>query len=78
AGYQLDESVWARIGLVPTKKDLERSVRDYKKAIHAATKASFEALGFRLELPKEEKKADNASKPAEKPEKKPAEMKNAA
>ncbi|MDR2085786.1 MAG: hypothetical protein LBP72_01290 [Dysgonamonadaceae bacterium] len=65
ASYQLDESVWARIGLVPTKKDLERSVRDYKKAIHAATKASFDALGFRVELPKEEKKADKASKPVE-------------
>ena len=51
--YELLESVWQKIGLVPTKKDLERTARDYKKAIHAATKASFEALGFRVELPKE-------------------------
>lgn len=50
--YDLVDSVWQKIGLVPTKKDLERTARDYKKAIHAATKASFEALGFRVELPK--------------------------
>ncbi len=56
--YQLDFSVWSRIGLVPTKKDFERTARDYKKAIHAATKASFDALGFRVELPKEEKTED--------------------
>ncbi|WP_206759854.1 hypothetical protein [Dysgonomonas sp. GY75] len=48
--YQLDQSVWAKIGLVPTKKDFERTARDYKKAIHAATKASFDALGFRVDL----------------------------
>jgi hypothetical protein len=72
--YQLDESVWARIGLVPTKKDLERSARDYKKAIHAATRASFDALGFRVELPKEEK----AGKPVAEKAGKPAEMKKAA
>jgi len=48
--YALDQSVWAKIGLVPTKKDFERTARDYKKAIHAATKASFDALGFRLDL----------------------------
>ncbi|GAK37824.1 MULTISPECIES: hypothetical protein [Bacteroides] len=58
--YELEESVWQKIGLVPTKKDLERTARDYKKAIHAATKASFDALGFRVELPKE------AEKPIEK------------
>lgn len=54
--YDLVESVWQKIGLVPTKKDLERTARDYKKAIHAATKASFDALGFRVELPKEAEK----------------------
>ncbi|MDR2005347.1 MAG: hypothetical protein LBQ74_20175 [Prevotella sp.] len=48
--YQLDQSVWAKIGLVPTKKDFERTARDFKKAIHAATKASFDALGFRVDL----------------------------
>jgi len=45
----MDESVWAKIGLVPTKKDLERTARDYKQAIHNATKASFETLDFRTE-----------------------------
>ncbi len=48
--YELEESVWSKIGLVPTKKDLERTARDFKKAIHAATKASFDALGFRVDL----------------------------
>lgn len=66
--YELLESVWQKIGLVPTKKDLERTARDYKKAIHAATKASFEALGFRLELPKE------VEQPTEQPEGQPAEQ----
>ena len=48
--YELEESVWSKIGLVPTKKDLERTARDFKKAIHAATKASFDALSFRVDL----------------------------
>ena len=51
--FELEESVWAKIGLVPTKKDFERAARDYKKAIHAAAKASFDALGFRMALPRE-------------------------
>ena len=46
--YALEESVWARIGLIPTKKDLERSARDQKKYRHNATKAMMDALGFRL------------------------------
>ena len=64
--YQLDQSVWAKIGLVPTKKDFERTARDYKKAIHAATRASFDALGFRLELPKEDKDEKAVDKALEK------------
>ena len=51
--FELEESVWAKIGLVPTKKDFERTARDYKKAIHAAAKASFDTLGFRVALPRE-------------------------
>ncbi len=51
--FDLDASVWARIGLMPTKKDLERSARDRKKYIHHATKALMEALNFRVELPKD-------------------------
>ena len=33
---------------MPTKKDLECASRDFKKKIHVATKASFDALKFRL------------------------------
>ena len=51
--FDLDASVWARIGLMPTKKDLERSARDRKKYIHNATKALMDALNFRVELPKD-------------------------
>lgn len=58
--FDLEESVWAKIGLVPTKKDFERTARDYKKAIHSAAKASFDALGFRVALPKEEAKPADA------------------
>lgn len=46
--WDIESSVWSRIGLVPTKKDLEVCARDFKKKIHAATKASFDALSFRL------------------------------
>lgn len=59
--FDLEESVWAKIGLVPTKKDFERTARDYKKAIHAAAKASFDALGFRVALLRE------AEQPVEQP-----------
>lgn len=66
--FPLETSVWSRIGLVPTKKDFERTDRDYKKAIHAAAKASFDALGFRVALPKE------AEQPVEQPAEVPAEV----
>lgn len=66
--FPLETSVWSRIGLVPTKKDFERTERDYKKAIHAAAKASFDALGFRVALPKE------AEQPVEQPAEVPAEV----
>jgi len=69
--FDLDESVWAKIGLMPTKKDLERSARDRKKYIHNATKALMDALNFRVELPKDEEK------PAEKPAKKSSKGENA-
>lgn len=55
--FDLDASVWARIGLMPTKKDLERSARDRKKYIHNATKALMEALNFRVELPQRHRPA---------------------
>lgn len=66
--FPLETSVWSRIGLVPTKKDFERTERDYKKAIHAAAKASFDALGFRVALPKE------LEQPVEQPAEVPAEV----
>lgn len=46
--WDVEGSVWSRIGLVPTKKDLDCATRDFKKKIHIATKASFDALKFRL------------------------------
>jgi hypothetical protein len=70
--YNLEDCVWARIGLVPTKKDLERSHREQKRCVHEAAKAMLEALNFRLELPKAEKMPDeNAGQlPAVKSDKK--------
>lgn len=46
----LTDSVWARIGFVPTKLDLERSNRDFEKAIHNAAKAIRDALKFKPNL----------------------------
>ena len=54
--YSLEDSVWAKIGLMPTKVDLERSQREQKKTVHGAAVAMLEALNFRVELPKEEEK----------------------
>ena len=61
----LAESVWARIGFVPTKLDLERSNRDFDKAIHNAAKAIRDALKFKPNL--------STTKPAEKPAVQPVE-----
>ena len=44
--YDLTDSVWARIGLVPTRVDLEKSNRDFAKTIHAAAKAIRNAMNF--------------------------------
>lgn len=65
--FPLETSVWSRIGLVPTKKDFERTNRDYNKAIHNAAKASFDALGFRVALPKDEKVEDKKEVPVTAP-----------
>ena len=58
--YDLTDSVWARIGLVPTKVDLEKSNRDFAKTIHAAAKAIRNAMNFAPNLSSLEKagKAD--------------------
>ena len=72
--YDLTDSVWARIGLVPTKKDLEKSNRDFAKTIHAAAKAIRDAMNFAPNLAKTEvakpatkgaKGAKGVEKPAE-------------
>ena len=64
--FPLEFSVWSKIGLVPTKKDLERLVkeRDVKDAIHRAAKASFDALGFRVQLSKEDATPVSTEQPA--------------
>lgn len=61
----LTDSVWARIGFVPTKLDLERSNRDFEKAIHNAAKAIRDALKFKPNL--------SMPKPAEQPAEQPIE-----
>ena len=40
--------VWEKIGLLPTKKDMEACKKEYKKKIHKAALASFDALKFRM------------------------------
>lgn len=64
--FQLEFSVWSKVGLIPTKKDLERlsKARDLKEAIHRAAKASFDALGFRVQLAKEETVPVSMEQPA--------------
>lgn len=48
--WDVEASIWARIGLVPTKKDMEECARDYKKKTFRAAKASFDALNFRAKF----------------------------
>lgn len=64
--YDLTDSVWARIGLVPTKVDLEKSNRDFAKTIHAAAKAIRDAMNFAPNLAGLEKaeKAEKSAKTA--------------
>ena len=60
--YDLTDSVWARIGLVPTKVDLEKSNRDFQKTIHAAAKATRNAMHFAPNLASLEKAEKTAKK----------------
>mgnify|MGYP007105442501 FL=1 len=60
--YDLTDSVWARIGLVPTKVDLEKSNRDFQKTIHAAAKAIRNAMNFAPNLASLEKPAEKTTK----------------
>ena len=60
--YDLTDSVWARIGLVPTKVDLEKSNRDFQKTIHAAAKAIRNAMDFAPNLASLEKPTEKTTK----------------
>ena len=78
--WDVEASIWQRIGLVPTKKDMEECARDYKKKMHKAAKASFDALNFRAKfdddkLPEMEH-ADIPEEPEKQPENKTEEKKS--
>ena len=62
--YDLTDSVWARIGLVPTKVDLEKSNRDFQKTIHAAAKAIRNAMDFAPNLASLESQPRKRPRPA--------------
>ena len=74
--YDLTDSVWARIGLVPTKVDLEKSNRDFAKTIHAAAKAIRDAMNFAPNLAGLEKaeKSEKSAKTAKSATTETAEM----
>ena len=55
--YDLTDSVWARIGLVPTKVDLEKSNRDFQKDNPCRCKGYPQRHGFRPE-PRQPRKAN--------------------
>lgn len=56
--WKLDGSKWERIGLIPTKRDLEERAREYKKKMHRAAAASFAvAFGTQFEGAKLEEEA---------------------
>jgi hypothetical protein len=48
--WDVEASIWQRIGIVPTKRDMEEANRDYKKKMFKAAKASFDALQFRAQF----------------------------
>ena len=48
--WDVAASIWQRVGLVPTKKDMEECAREYKKKMHKACVASFNALNFRAKF----------------------------
>ena len=78
--WDVEASIWQRIGLVPTKKDMEECARDYKKKMHKAAKASFDALNFRAKfdddkLPEMEH-VDIPEEPEKQPENKTEEKKS--
>ncbi|WP_314815935.1 molecular chaperone DnaJ [Hoylesella nanceiensis] len=49
--WDIEGSVWSRIGLMPTKKDIEACKgKEGKKKMHRAAVASFDALNFRVKF----------------------------
>ena len=46
--WSVESSIFARVGIMPTAKDLEELNRDYKKKMHQAASASFNALKTRF------------------------------
>ena len=60
-------TVWAKIGLVPTTRDLidreTEKPREWKSRIHKIAKASFDALKFRPQIAEELPKAQTKTAP---------------
>lgn len=49
--WDIEGSIWSRIGLTPTKKDIEECKgKEGKKKMHRAAVASFNALNFRVKF----------------------------
>lgn len=49
--WDIEGSIWSRIGLTPTKKDIEECKgKAGKKKMHRAAVASFNALNFRVKF----------------------------
>lgn len=49
--WDIEGSIWSRIGLMPTKRDIEACKgKDGKKKMHRAAVASFNALNFRIKF----------------------------
>lgn len=59
-----EDSIFARVGLMPTAKDLQELARDYKKKMHKAAKASYDALKTKFEFEAAEPVADTPEVPA--------------
>lgn len=48
--WDAESSIFARVGIMPTAKDLTELNRDYKKKMHKAAQASFAALKTKFEF----------------------------
>lgn len=48
--WDAESSIFARVGIMPTAKDLLELARDYKKKMHKAAQASFAALKTKFEF----------------------------